>query len=165
MPLMHALRSWAHMTRTSPRRTVGSFLVLVALAMFVAGWQVTAETRRFLLVAERTSGQVVAHEPYEREARTPRERFRLVVAFETAQGTRVRFRSVPSYGRPPYDVGTSVPVLYDPANPFTARVDRRIETLAPLVIWGGAVLLVGGLGVLVAVRGPRGSVGRKEERK
>lgn len=144
------------MSRTSPRRTVGSLLVLVALAMFVAGWQVTADTRRFLSVAERTTGEVVAHEAYEREARTPRERFRLVVAFETAQGTRVRFRSVPNYGRPPYEVGASVPVLYDPENPFIARVDRRIETLAPLVIWGGAVLVVGVLGVIVAVRGPRG---------
>lgn len=144
------------MSRTSPRRTVGSLLVLIALVLFVAGWQVTSATRQFLAVAERTTGEVVAHEPYEREARTPRERFRLVVAFETAQGTRVRFRSVPNYGRPPYEVGEKVPVLYDPANPFQARVDRRIETVAPLAIWGGAVLLVGALGVFVAVRGPRG---------
>lgn len=144
------------MSRLAPRRTIGSVLVLIALVLFVAGWQVTADTRRFLSVAERTTGEVVAHEPYEREARTPRERFRLVIAFETAQGTRVRFRSVPNYGRPPYDVGASVPVLYDPENPFSARVDRHIETVAPLVIWGGAVLVVGVLGVVVAVRGPRG---------
>lgn len=138
----------------TPRRTLGTLLVLVALAIFVAGWQVTAETRRFLSAAERTTGEVVGHEAYERQARTPRERFRLVVSYQTPSGARVRFRSVANYGRPPYAVGEQVPVLYDPANPFDARVDRRIETVAPLVIWGAAVLLVGGLGVAVAVWGP-----------
>ena len=142
------------MARSTPRRTVGTLLMLIALVLFVAGWQVTADTRQFLAVAVRTTGEVVGHEAYEREARTPRERFRLVVAFETAEGTRVRFRSVPNYGRPPYDVGERVPVLYNPSDPFEARVDRRIETLAPLIIWGVAVLIVGGLGGAVMVRGP-----------
>lgn len=138
----------------TPRRTLGTLLVLVALALFVAGWQVTAETRWFLSVAARTTGEVVGHEAYERQARTPRERFRLVVSYQTPSGARVRFRSVANYGHPPYAIGEQVPVLYDPANPFDARVDRRIETVAPLVIWGAAVLLVGGLGVAVAVWGP-----------
>ena len=142
------------MSSLTPRKTLGSVLLLVALVIFVAGWRVTAETRRFLALAERTTGEVVAHEPFERQARTPRERFRLVVTFATARGTRVRFRSVPTYGRPPYAIGTQVPVLYDPENPFTARVDRRIETIAPLLIWGGAVLVVGALGLAVALRGP-----------
>lgn len=142
------------MSRATPRRTVGTLLVLIALVMFVAGWQVTADMRRFLAAAARTTGEVVEHEAYEREARTPRERFRLLVSFETADGTRVRFRSVPNYGRPPYDVGDRVSVLYNPADPFEARVERRIETLAPLVIWGAAVLIVGGLGVAVMLRGP-----------
>jgi hypothetical protein len=52
-------------------------------------------------------------------------------------------------------VGEQVPVLYDPAEPIDARIDRRIETLAPLFVWGGAVLVVGGLGLAIAVRGPR----------
>lgn len=139
---------------SSPRRALGTLLVLVALVIFVAGWQITAETRQFLSSAERTEGEVVAHEAYEREARTPRERFRLVVSFQTASGARIRFRSTANYGRPPYAVGERVPVLYDPLDPFTARVDRRIETIAPLIIWGVAVLIVGGLGVAVAVWGP-----------
>lgn len=143
------------MSPLTPRSTLGTLLMLVALVIFVAGWQVTADTRRLLRVAERATGEVVAHEPFDREARTPRERFRLVVSFETADGTRVRFRSVPHYGRPPYQVGEQVPVLYDPAEPMDARIDRRIETLAPLLVCGGAVLVVGGLGLAVALRGPR----------
>ncbi len=143
------------MSALTPRTTLGTLLLLVALVIFVAGWQVTAETRRLLRVAERTTGEVVAHEPFDREARTPRERVRLVVSYATAEGTRVRFRSVPHYGRPPYEVGEQVPVLYDPAEPIDARIDRRMETLAPLLVWGVAVLVVGGLGLAVAVRGPR----------
>lgn len=144
------------MTPRTPRTALGSVLMLLAIVLFVAGWRVTAETRALLAVAERASGRVVAHEAYDREGRTPRERFRLVVSFETAQGTRVRFRSTANYGRPPYGVGDTVPVLYDPTHPFTARIDRRIETLAPLLVWGAAVLLVAGLGVGIVWKGPKG---------
>ncbi len=138
-----------------PRTLLATLLLVVAAAMFVAGWHVTAETRHFLAVAERTAGTVVAHEAYEREARTPRERFRVVVSFETAAGTRVRFRSVANYGRPPFPVGSEVTVLYDPADPVNARVDRQIEVLAPVVAWGAAVCLIAGLGLAVLVFGPR----------
>lgn len=138
-----------------PRRTVGSLLILVALALFVAGWQATSEMRQFLSVAERTTGEVVGHEAFDREARTPRERFRLVVSFQTASGTLVRFRSVANYGRPPYEVGERVPVLYNPEDPFQARIDHAMDTVVPLVIWGVAVLLIAGMGIGVAVWGPK----------
>src|SRR5690606_8041543 len=139
-----------------PRRTVGSLLIVMALVLFVTGWQATSEMRRFLMVAERTTGEVVGHEAFDREARTPRERFRIVGSYATAAGTRVRFRTVASYGEPPYAVGERVPVLYNPEDPFQARIDTAMDTVVPLVIWGGAVLLVAGLGVGVAVWGPTG---------
>jgi hypothetical protein len=148
------------MSLLQPRTAVASLLLLVAAAMFSAGWQVTSDTRRFLSVAERTTGVVAGHEAYDREARVPRERFRLVVRFDTATGSRVRFRSVANYGRPPYAVGEEVPVLYDPDNPLDARVDRRVEVLAPFIIWGVAVTLVGALGLAVLVLGPRGGPAR-----
>lgn len=138
---------------------MGTVLVLVALGLLAGGWRLTEADRYFLLRASRTTGQVVAHEPFEREARKPQERFRLVVAFSTPAGDRIRFRSVANYGRPPYAVGETVPVRYDPAQPSRARVDRRIELLAPVVIWLGAVLLLGGVGVGVAVFGPKDASG------
>jgi hypothetical protein len=133
---------------------VGTVLVLVALGLFVVGWRLTETDRFFLLHAARTTGQVVAHESFEREARTVTERFRLVVAFSTPSGDRVRFRSLANYGKPPYAVGDAVPVRYDPDQPTRARVDRRIELLAPVLIWMGAVVLIAGLGVAIAVYGP-----------
>ncbi|WP_291984068.1 DUF3592 domain-containing protein [Luteitalea sp.] len=141
------------------RRVVGTVLVLVALGLLAGGWRLTETDRFFLLQAERTTGTVVAHEPFEREARKPMERFRLVVAFTAPDGSRVRFRSVSNYGRPPYAVGEQVPVRFDPEQPGRARVDRRIEFLAPVLIWLGAIVVLGGLGVAIAVFGPRDARG------
>ena len=48
---------------------LGTVLVLVSLGLFVAGWRLTENDRFFLLHASRATGQVVAHEAFEREAR------------------------------------------------------------------------------------------------
>lgn len=136
------------------RSVVGTVLVLVSLGLLAAGWRLTETDRFFLLHAVRTTGQVVAHEPFEREARKVTERLRMVVSFSTPSGQRVRFRSISNYGRPPFGVGASVPVRYDPTEPTRARVDRRIELLAPVLIWMGGVVLLGGLGMAIAIFGP-----------
>lgn len=137
------------------RSVVGTVLVLVSLGLLAAGWRLTDTDRFFLFHSARATGVVVAHEPFEREARKVQERFRLVVAFSTPAGDRIRFRSVANYGRPPYEVGATVPVRYDAERPTKARVDRRIEFLAPVAIWMGAVILLGGLGVVIAIYGPK----------
>jgi hypothetical protein len=141
------------------RSAVGTVLVLVSLALFVVGWRLTEQDRFFLLQAATATGRVVGHEAFEREAWKVQKRFRLVVVFPAPNGTRIRFRSVASYGRPPYAVGDSVGVRYDAEDPSRARVDRRIELLAPVLIWMGAVMTLGALGVAVAVLGPRGATG------
>jgi hypothetical protein len=144
---------------------VGTVLVLVALGLFVAGWRLTENDRFFLLQASRASGQVVAHEEFEREARKVTRRYRLVVSFSTPSGSRIRFRSVSNYGRPPYAVGDTVSVRYDAEQPTRARVDRRIELLAPVLIWMGGVVLLAVLGVVIAVYGPthaHGTFGARE---
>ena len=132
-------------------------MLLVSLGLLAVGWRLTETDRFYLLHAARAEGVVVAHEPYDREARKPEERFRLVVAFSTPSGDRIRFRSVASYGRPPYAVGESVGVRYDASQPTRARVDRRIEFLAPVVIWIGAVVLLAMLGLGIAIYGPKSS--------
>lgn len=136
------------------RSVVGTVLVLVSLGLFVAGWRLTESDRFFLLHASRATGQVVAHEAFEREARKVTTRFRLVVSFSTPSGSRIRFRTISNYGRPPYAVGDTVSVRYDPEQPTRARVDRRIELLAPVLIWTAAVVLLAVLGVAIAIYGP-----------
>ena len=139
---------------------MGTLLVLVSLGLFAVGWRLTEQDRFYLLAASRATGRVVAHEAFAREAHKVQQRYRLVVAFETPTGDRIRFRSVASYGRPPYAIGDPIGVRYDASQPTRARVDRRIELLAPVAIWIGAVVLLGVLGVVVAVRGPSGRGGR-----
>ena len=153
---------------------MGTVLVLVSLGVFVVGWRLTENDRYFLLHASRATGEVVAHEFSRREAPsgklpimaepksvngTVRARFRLVVSFTTPSSDRIRFRSISSYGRPPYAVGDAVSVRYDPAQPTRARVDRRIELLAPVLIWMGAVVLIATLGVAIAIWGPASATG------
>jgi len=134
---------------------VGTVLVLVAIGLFAAGWRLTEEDRFYLFRASYATGEIVGHQPFDREAWKVQKRYRLVVAFPTASGDRIRFWSKATYGRPPYAVGERVGVRYDENDPQRARVDRRIEVLAPVVIWMGAVLLLGTLGVGIAVLGPR----------
>jgi hypothetical protein len=162
------------------RSAVGTVLVLVAIALFAVGWRLTETDRFFLLQAARGTGEVVGHELARREVpsttlpitsapkSTPgemRARFHLVVSFKTPSGDRIRFRSVSSYGRPPYNVGDTVPVRYDASQPMRARVDRRIEFLAPVLIWFGGVLLLGGTGVAVAVFGAKDVRGTSRTRR
>ncbi len=140
---------------------MGTVLVLVSLGLFAAGWRLTESDRFFLMRAARASGEVVGHEAFEREARKVQQRFRLVVSFATPAGERIRFRSTANYGRPPYAVGESVVVRYDPERPTRARVDRRIELLAPVLIWIVAVVLIGGLGVVIFLYGPKSPPARR----
>ena len=156
------------------RSVLGTVFVLFSVGLFVAGWRLTENDRYFLLHASSATGQVVEHELLRREAHqgalpivaepkpvdgTVKARYRLVVAFSTPSGDRIRFRSISSYGRPPFAVGEAVPVRYDPAQPTRARVNRRFELLAPVLIWIGAVILIGALGVAIAIWGPKGAPG------
>lgn len=150
-----ALPCYAAGMASGARSVVGTVLVMVSLGLLAVGWRLTETDRFFLFHSARAEGVVVAHEPFERVARKVRERYRLVVAFSTPAGDRIRFRSIASYGRPPYAVGAPVGVRYDAAQPTRARVDRRIEFLAPVLTWMGTVVLLGGLGVGIAVYGPR----------
>lgn len=130
-------------------------LGVVAMALLGVGWRLTEEDRYFLWEAESAEGQVVAHERFVRENRKVEERFRLVVTFSTPTGDRIRFRSRSNYGKPPYGVGQTVRVKYDPLSPTRARVDRRIELLAPVAIWGGAVGLLLVVAAGIARYGPK----------
>lgn len=156
------------------RSVLGTVLVMVALGVFAVGWRLTENDRYFLLHAAHATGEVVGHEPTPREAHpgalpivaepkslksTVTERFKMVVSFATPSGDRIRFRSISSYGKPPYAVGERVGVRYDPAQPTRARVDRRMELLAPVLIWAGGVVLVGALGIAIAIWGPTSASG------
>jgi hypothetical protein len=80
----------------------------------------------------------------------PASRFNDVehVAFEAADGKLYQFRSNPA--RLPSKVGSEVPVLYDPANPADARVDRYEEMYHDIVLRAamGTVLGIFGAGLL-----------------
>jgi hypothetical protein len=130
-------------------------LGVVAMCLLGVGWRLTEEDRYFLWEAESTTGEVIEHEPYTREARKVEERYRMLVTFTTPDGDRIRFRTRSTYGRPPYAVGEKVGVKYDPISPMRARVDRKIELLAPVAIWGGSITLLIVVALAMARYGPR----------
>ncbi len=63
-----------------------------------------------------------------------------VVEFLTAQEEKIRFTDAVGYGRPAHTVGQTVSVLYDPADPHTARINSLWG------LWGfpGIFLGIGG---------------------
>jgi Protein of unknown function (DUF3592) len=130
------------------RRSVGiESIVWLLLALGIVGFGVKllVDTRQFLATAAAADGVIVGTYPAERSYDTGGEHgpsvTRIVhlpiVRFTTADDEVVQFRSGTDAAGS--RVGASVRVLYDPANPRTARVDSWLTRWVPAV----GLILVG----------------------
>jgi hypothetical protein len=98
-------------------------------------------TRNFVKGAAKATGRVVGFETV--RSKDGRLTHFLVIGFEAADGENVELRSGVDASSRPYEVGAPVEVLYDPRNPYEAKV-RAFDSL-----WGGPVLLLA-LGLFLA---------------
>jgi hypothetical protein len=141
-------------TSLTVRQVPGMRIVLIALMLLGVGLvgvgvKMLADTRRFLATAEPGKGVVVRV-----DKRVERERVGsgdnahwanvtrsyAFVEFRTARGQVAQFQADDGSLR----VGDSVNLVYDPANPPHARLDKWGNRWAgPLALWGA------GLGILV----------------
>lgn len=62
--------------------------------------------------------------------------YRPKVAFQTKEGKRIEFLSSVSSGSPKYQVNETVPVAYDPKNPYQAKINSWFA------LWGGPTILL-----------------------
>lgn len=116
---------------------MGLGFALAGVAMLLGSLWMYSNTRRFLAVAESTTGEVTSLVRRQtREGVT----FAPTVRFRTLRGKVFEFVSATSSNPPGYAVGDAVGVLYNPVRPGEAT----IRGFFPL--WGGTVIL-GGIAV------------------
>lgn len=129
-----------------------ALLVLAAVLLIAAGGLVLAR-RRFLTRAARAEGIVVAlrgDEPIEIGGKA--QMLRPVIRFVADHGREVEFAMAIASTPPPYRVGDTVPVRYDPSDPAaTARVESFLGLwFVPSLLTGlAAPALIAGIAVLV----------------
>src|SRR6266446_1898836 len=129
-------------TQQRASRLAIPFLVLAGAGLFFLGAHLHKKTVIFLDTAERGQGvvvEMVASHSSDSTTYSP------VVEFE-ASGRKYRFKDSIGSNPPSHRTGERVGVLYDPANPKDARIDRGR--------WNKAIpLLVGGFGALLCMLG------------
>jgi Protein of unknown function (DUF3592) len=129
-------------------RVVLIAMMLLGVVLVGFGFKVRADTRRFLATAVPAKGIVVrVDEAVVRERRGSGDDARWVdvtrrfpiVEFRTAYEQVARFQADDGSLR----VGDSVNVVYDPANPRHARLDKWGNRWAgPLALWGAGLAIV-----------------------
>jgi hypothetical protein len=130
-------------------RVVLIALMLLGVVLVGFGFKMLADTRRFLATAEPAKGVVVRVDKRVSSERVGSgdnahwadvTRYFPIVEFRTAREQVAQFQADDGSLR----VGDSVSLLYDPANPRHARLDKWGNRWAgPLALWGA------GLGMLV----------------
>jgi Protein of unknown function (DUF3592) len=125
-------------------------MALIGAGMLVVACCLYFNVREFLGTAERTEGTVVA---LRRQVSSDSTTYVPVVRFQLAH-RHIEFDSGIGSRPPRYTVGEKVPVLYQPANPYQAKIDSFLS------LWFGPVLLAGmgsifclvGAGLMLATR-------------
>ncbi|MDD5251573.1 MAG: DUF3592 domain-containing protein [Patescibacteria group bacterium] len=115
---------------------------LIGLTMAGFGAKMAVDTRQFLAVASRTTGEVVDVEESQSDDSTT---YHPVVEYSRPDGQMKRFRSSTGSNPPSHSIGDQVTVLYD-------VVSDREDIDAFSDLWLGPIIL-GGMGLLFALVG------------
>ena len=132
-------------------KTVVLTLMFGAFGLFFlgAGIVMVVRRRRLIATAVRTEGKIVAYEEseFKDDDGSSTYAYYPIVEFKDAKGMQRRVKS--SEGSAPDGVGTTVTLVYDPANPVNAELEAvSRSSLGPiLVIGAGTLFLVIAIGV------------------
>jgi hypothetical protein len=127
-------------------RFAAPVLLLAGPGLLFLGWHLERRTEAFLERAVHAPGRVVRMvDSRSRNSTT----YAPIVAFE-ADGRKFTFKDSVSSNPPSHRVGDAVEVLYDPADPADARIDRGVwnKGIPILLAAFGALLCAAGLLVL-----------------
>ena len=114
------------------------FFTAVGAAMLIAALYWVQSTRSFVAAAAVAQGTVIDLEASRSDNSTT---WRPVVRFNLPDGRAVQFSSSMSSNPPSYHKGERVEVLYQPSQPYNAKINGFLS------LWGGP-LIVGGLGAV-----------------
>ena len=130
-------------------KVIGILCLVLGIGLLVTAGNLHSRTRQFVAKARTAPGIVVdlARSTSSDYRTTGRQTtYAPVVEFTTDSGEKDTFTSSSSSYPPAFRKGESVEVLYDPANPY----DARINTFGTL---GLASVIVGGLGAVFSFLG------------
>jgi hypothetical protein len=132
---------------------------VIGLGMLVGSFFVYFNTSRFIAAASEAEGKVVALDRSRSSSSSGSSTtYRPVVEFNTATGKRIEFTSSVGSSPPSHRVGEPVTVLYNPADPYSARIKSFFQ------LWFG-FLIVFLLGFVFAAIGLTMIVVRTRGRK
>lgn len=112
---------------------------LMGLAFVIGGGVALERTLAFRQSAEEATGRVV-------DLVRGQDTYAPLVEYRAADGQTYTFVSSTSSNPPRYNPGEEVPVLYDPGDPYHARIDRWMETWFLPLLFGFVGLVFTGVG-------------------
>ncbi|HEX6904422.1 MAG TPA: DUF3592 domain-containing protein [Thermoanaerobaculia bacterium] len=123
----------------------GVACILVACGFLVSALRIYTKRKKFLATAEPTAGTVI--EVHVRGVGRNALSFP-VFEFRTSEGTVHRAESMMGSGFRGFQVGETVAVRYDPADPSKAEVDSFAVLWGLVLLRGGFAVLFLGMGVV-----------------
>jgi hypothetical protein len=129
-------------------KLISGVFTAVGMGMLVGSLFALADTRGFISRAVEAEGQVIALDRSRSSSRSGSSSttYRPVVEFTSGTGKRIEFTSSVGSNPPSHRVGEAVTVLYNPADPYSARIKSFFQ------LWFG-FLIVFFLGLVFAVIG------------
>jgi hypothetical protein len=128
----------------------------VGVGMLVGSFFAFADTRSFISRAAETEGRVIALDRSRSGSGSSSTTYRPVVEFTSGTGKRIEFTSNVGSNPPSHRVGDSVKVLYNPADPDSARIKSFFQLWFVFIIFFVLGLIFAAIGltmILVRARG------------
>lgn len=122
---------------------VGGLLAMIGVFLFI-------RTRIFISKAQKVKGTVIQM-VYSRSSSSSGGGggYAPVYQFRTVDGQTIVMHDSLSSNPPQFQVGQEIDILYDPANPQKARINKWMNLYFVSLLLGGMGLIFGGVGVVL----------------
>ncbi len=134
-------------------KLIGLILTGVGLPFLLMGGILTYQEINFLHTAVETAGTVKEIASY--TGSKSGKQYYPVVEFRSEDGRLYTFKSNHSAAEPEYQIGQTVTVYYNPAEPAEAQIEGMTELLLMGLIFGGIGLIfcsIGGIVIILYIR-------------
>jgi len=145
------------MSEALTMQLLGGVFGIVGVAAIVAGSFAARKTKRFLARAKTARGTVmhlVMRSSTDSEDGTVSYAYYPVIRFTAQTGEEIDFEAGTGSNPPMYAMGQPVEILYDPADPYRAKICSFLDLwMVPALAFGiGSIFAIAGLGLMILQR-------------